>query len=511
MKKNLVLLLLSASLGILAYLLWSYYDSPRHEGRVVLDNGAELAWTPCWFKRPEKTIVRCAHFFPPDTVKHDPQTRIRIPVVYFQVGKQPDPYPVLYVAGGPGYATGLRKRHIPGWAQWVKQSGWKHDVVFFDHRGTGLSQPSIACPGLAEFSIDNLGAKIAPEQELKDWFDFSKKCYQHLRNKKIDLSRYTTTATANDVENLTRLIKARKWNLYGVSYGTRVVLELMKRNPKNINSVVLDSVYPTEINELLVVPELMAFTFRTLFENCKYKYFCSKKMPALQQDLTRLIQRLDDKPHTFQVKPSAGEASIPVVINGYRLAWMLYMAMYHWDIIEDMPDTIGKALRVGPQKLKPIVVKYTRWTLDKTFSPAAYYSVECHDREVPVSEQMYADEVEKYPYVKPYVALQWKYDVCRFWDSGRAPKAFFAATHSTIPTLILNGELDPVTPWYWADKVAKTLPNSFFFKIPGVGHGAVDSDECAAKLAAKFLHDPAVRPALDCEKRWGRPDFKFSD
>jgi len=168
-------------------------------------------------------------------------------------------------------------------------------------------------------------------------------------------------------------------------------------------------------------------------------------------------------------------------------------------------------LRVGPHKLKPIVVKYTRWTLDKTFSPAAYYSVECHDREVPVSEQMYADEVEKYPYVKPYVALQWKYDVCRFWDSGRAPKAFFAATHSTIPTLILNGELDPVTPWYWADKVAKTLPNSFFFKIPGVGHGAVDSDECAAKLAAKFLHDPAVRPALDCEKRWGRPDFKFSD
>jgi len=122
---------------------------------------------------------------------------------------------------------------------------------------------------------------------------------------------------------------------------------------------------------------------------------------------------------------------------------------------------------------------------------------------------MYDKEVAKYPNFKQYVALQQKYDVCRFWNSGRARKDFFAATKSTIPTLILNGELDPVTPWYWAERVSKTLPNSYFFKIPGVGHGAADSDHCASKIAASFLKNPAVKPQLKCEKLWRKPDFKF--
>ena len=39
-----------------------------------------------------------------------------------------------------------------------------------------------------------------------------------------------------------------QWNLYGVSYGSRVTMEVMRRYPEKIRSVVLDSVYPPSVD-----------------------------------------------------------------------------------------------------------------------------------------------------------------------------------------------------------------------------------------------------------------------
>ncbi|NJL54321.1 hypothetical protein HC928_03415, partial [bacterium] len=51
---------------------------------------------------------------------------------------------------------------------------------------------------------------------------------------------------------------------------------------------------------------------------------------------------------------------------------------------------------------------------------------------------------------------------------------------SDVPTLVLSGEFDPVTPPVWGNLIASELPNSFAYTFP-TGHGVIAS-ECPQQL-----------------------------
>jgi pimeloyl-ACP methyl ester carboxylesterase len=59
-----------------------------------------------------------------------------------------------------------------------------------------------------------------------------------------------------------------------------------------------------------------------------------------------------------------------------------------------------------------------------------------------------------------------------------------------VPTLLLAGEFDPVTPPEWAERAAETLPAGHLFVFPAIGHGVLDSHLCAADLVRAFLAQP---------------------
>jgi hypothetical protein len=68
---------------------------------------------------------------------------------------------------------------------------------------------------------------------------------------------------------------------------------------------------------------------------------------------------------------------------------------------------------------------------------------------------------------------------------------------SDIPTLVLAGELDPVTPPEYGELVAGYLSNGYFYEFPGVGHNII-IEECARQLAGAFLADPSQAPDVAC-------------
>jgi pimeloyl-ACP methyl ester carboxylesterase len=69
---------------------------------------------------------------------------------------------------------------------------------------------------------------------------------------------------------------------------------------------------------------------------------------------------------------------------------------------------------------------------------------------------------------------------------------------SNLPTLVLTGQYDPITPPPYNKQVADALSNSYFFEIPGIGHGAMRGDECALDIALQFLDDPSSEPDASC-------------
>ncbi|MFR0656691.1 alpha/beta hydrolase, partial [Pantoea sp. SIMBA_079] len=57
---------------------------------------------------------------------------------------------------------------------------------------------------------------------------------------------------------------------------------------------------------------------------------------------------------------------------------------------------------------------------------------------------------------------------------------------SDVPALLLSGELDPVTPPAYAERVLATLPNGRHLVLQGQGHGTLALG-CMPKLLAQFI------------------------
>ena len=87
---------------------------------------------------------------------------------------------------------------------------------------------------------------------------------------------------------------------------------------------------------------------------------------------------------------------------------------------------------------------------------------------------------------------------CRDWPTFPVDAAERAPVWSDVPTLILAGELDPLTPPENARIAATTLARSQVFVLPMVGHGVLWTEPCAAKIVQAFLEQPARRPDVTC-------------
>jgi hypothetical protein len=99
---------------------------------------------------------------------------------------------------------------------------------------------------------------------------------------------------------------------------------------------------------------------------------------------------------------------------------------------------------------------------------------------------------------------------CTFWPRGKVDESFYEPVRSAIPTLVLSGEDDPVTPPTWGEQAASTLTNVKHIIIPGTGHTAAGRVAASASCA-RFIEEGSSA-ALDtsCVDKVKRPAFFLS-
>ena len=61
-----------------------------------------------------------------------------------------------------------------------------------------------------------------------------------------------------------------------------------------------------------------------------------------------------------------------------------------------------------------------------------------------------------------------------------------------MPTLLLAGTYDPVTPPSWAEQAAGGLSSSRTVVVDGAGHAVIDAGPCPQQLIVSFLRDPGA-------------------
>ncbi|MBN1967478.1 MAG: alpha/beta fold hydrolase, partial [Anaerolineae bacterium] len=299
-----------------------------------------------------------------------------------------------------------------------------------------------------------------------------------------------------------------EWNLYGISYGTRLALAVMRDHPEGVRSVVLDSTYPlmsgSWVEELTTTEEAL----NTLFDGCMADAHCSAQHPDLETMFYALVEQLEAQPVTFSVVHPVTGTAITLTMDGSTLVNLVYVLLYDTSAIPWLPRLIVQASQGDISGLARYGTGVIAWFMRGSNGVAL--SIKCAEV-VPYSDP--ADLGAVIAVVRPELrdVLQENVDsqtaVCAVWDVPPADPIENQAVTSTIPTLILAGAYDPVTPPEWGYRAAETLPNSYVYLFPAVGHGVTGRELCSRFVSAMFLNDPTAAPDAPCLARLRGPVF----
>ncbi len=467
--------------------------TPAATGAAPSGGVPRLESTQCWFKAPASYDVECSYLIVPEDHARPDGATIKLAVARFKSEAiKPESDPIIYLEGGPGGSP--LKSLVPQFAQTLGPLVAKRDVIVFDQRGTGYSQPALDCPELLKLALDTLDQNLSAEQSDRLSNQALLACHDRLAKAGVNLSVYTSAQNAADIAALQKALGYDKVNLYGISYGTRLALTAMRDVPQGIRSVVIDSVFPPQVDLYSAIPADGARAFNALFDACAKDANCNATFPDLKNAFFQLVDKLNQAPIKFTLTLKSGEKK-EAVLNGDGLVGFMFQSLYATPIIPYLPRTVLD-IRDGNYALMAALQAEFLDEYDKIAS-GMQYSVQCGE-EVAFDQPDALDAVLKQN--PAYAALAGKgvYDLCKRWGMPAANPLENQAVTSDIPTLVLSGQFDPITPPAWGELTTQTLPKSFFFLLPFAGHGASLIDDCPRQIMQDFLGDPTKRPDDAC-------------
>jgi pimeloyl-ACP methyl ester carboxylesterase len=207
--------------------------------------------------------------------------------------QSPAPDPVVYLHGGPG--GGAVKDLWSVTVPIFDQFRIRRDLVTFDQRAAGISSDMVTC-------FDTLGANIvsllAPGAitEPKPETELFATCLDEIKAKGGDITAYNTTQNAYDTQAILQALGYDEWNLYGISYGTQLALEVMRAAPEGTRSVVIDSVFPTDVKGYDENIKPLQEAIQATLDQCAADPACAAAYPDLEGTLVRVADKLQAKP-----------------------------------------------------------------------------------------------------------------------------------------------------------------------------------------------------------------------
>src|SRR5439155_10553993 len=295
----------------------------------------ESSACPIAVPETEKANVRCGYLVVPENRSRKDGRFIRLPVIILK-SSSPNlaPDPVFRTLGGPG-ASSLKIVRGRKSSPWLSD----RDEIIFEQRGTLYAQPKLDCPEVNGAKVDNTKSSVDPKNAIRREVEAAKVCHDRLVKEGIDLAAYDSAQSAADIEDVRRVLGYEKWNLYGVSYGSRLMLEVMRDYPAGIRSVVLESVLPPSVNYDEVGVDGAMRALKVVFANCAADAECAQAYPNLEEVFYDLVRRTNLSPIPFSIKLAENRDTLTIKLTGNDITtWILdYLLSVNAEAIADAP------------------------------------------------------------------------------------------------------------------------------------------------------------------------------
>jgi pimeloyl-ACP methyl ester carboxylesterase len=460
-------------------------------------HAASLPLTPC--KLPGLAEeVRCGTLAVPEDRAHPQESRkIDIHVVVFPALSSPkEPDPIVYFAGGPG-GDGIGE----GAGLLADENGLRahRDLLLVDVRGTGQSN-ALNCTSMrGAKGIQGFLSSFMPLEGVREC---RKEVAAH-----ADARFYTSAPIVDDVDDVRASLGIDKLNLMGGSYGTRASLEYVRRHPEHVRSMILDGVDPPGTQAPLTFARDAQRALDGVIARCAADAACNQAFPHFREEFEAVLSRLGAKPVKVEVKDPKSGAMVPFTLDRSGLGQTVRYMLYVPSTAAQLPLNTHLAYQGDFRGFGEIAAFFSA-ALTAGVADGLFLSVTCPEEVRTIRPEQIAPAIAG-AFLGDFRIRQ-QLAACREWPAAEVPASLAEPVTSSVPTLLIDGEFDPVTPVYRAEQALRTLANGKLLVLKGGGHGnsGMKNLDCLSKVMTAFMASGSTKD-LDtaCVATIAPPDF----
>ena len=363
------------------------------------------------------------------------------------------------------------------------------DIIAWDQRGVGGSAPVECLDDLDEFyAVDRAPVSAAGiARNVAVTRQFVDAC----KRRSGDLLPYVSTdATVHDLDAIRAAIGESRINYLGFSYGTYLGALYAKEFPSRVRTMVLDgAVDPSLSYTDSVVQQSEGFerALDDFFAHCRQDRckFTRGADPAVAFDALSSAIATAPLPATVSNEPRTlgpGELDIGV-------ASALYAGRAGWS---QLANALDQAVHGDGSGVLTLADAYTDRSPGGKYSneTAALYAISCLDAPSPTTVAGVEAVAARAARVSPHfgAATAWLGLPCTLWPvPPEAPVAPVTAP-AAPPLLVLGATGDPVTPYSWAQSLARQLGTGHLLTASGDAHTSYGrGDGCVDKTVDTYL------------------------
>lgn len=451
-----------------------------------------LALTACHIANYSQEVLCGSHTVFEDRVSNTGR-KIQINfAVIPAIGEVSEPDPLLILPGGPGQAA---KDMGPVVKLAFKEINQNRDIVLIDQRGMGSSHP-LQCK-----MPDPVGEGIQIEFSDEEVRSYLIEC---LKTLDADVTLYTQDLANQDIHEILLALGYQSINIYGGSWGTRAAQIYSQQFPEQVRSMILDGNVPFENKVPLFASDDAERALQMTFKDCIDDRDCHAAFPDLAGKFQQALEQLSEEGIQVTMADATTAETVTFTLSRDRFVNGLREILYVPGFVRLLPIIIEQAAR-GEYKALSGISSYFASQQQGTMAFGASLAILCSEELSRITDQE-VEQMSQHGFVGSAFIDVYK-NACAVWPKAKIPAIYSDFKQRDIPVLILSGQLDPVTPPRWGEKMAEKYPDSLHLIANATGHN-VATVKCADELMEKFVNEASVAN-LDgsCLLEVERPSF----